>query len=161
MTGRGIVKFIVLNGLYIDFKAVRDEWTEAALPSANTWKQLEELLWIHNTETKMREGGIRALMEAGQSVPNGDHEWQEFTRLYKHQNLLYEIARRDRERRRELERFARDTGCPASQFLKSPVRDIIEGQKSVNGIFIAPSDIDDLGRLMAVMLLFVAAAMMP
>lgn len=36
MTGRGIVKFIVVSGLYIDFKAVRDKWTEAALPSAST-----------------------------------------------------------------------------------------------------------------------------
>jgi hypothetical protein len=81
MTGRGIVKFIVLNGLYIDFETVRDDWAEAALPSANTWQQLENALWTHNTETMMREGEIRALMEAGQSVPNGDHEWEEFTRL--------------------------------------------------------------------------------
>ena len=111
MTGRGIVKFIVVSGLYIDFKTVRDDWTEAALPSANTWQQLEDALWIHNTETKMREGEIRALMEAGQSVPNADHEWEEFTRLYKHQNLLYEIARRDRERRRNYRRLREQDDC--------------------------------------------------
>jgi hypothetical protein len=115
MTGRGIVKFIVLNGLYIDCKAVRDEWTEAALPSANTWKQLEQLLWFHNMGTKKHEEDIRKRMEAAGSAPNGADEWEEFTRLYKHQNLLYGIARRDREGRRNYGRLReQDDRCMAS-----------------------------------------------
>lgn len=114
MTGRGIVKFIVVSGLYIDFETVRNDWTEAALPSANTWQQLEDALWSHNTETKMREGEIRALMEAAESAPNGDHQWEEFTRLYERQDQLYEIKYQRKVQRRELERLGRETGCPAS-----------------------------------------------
>lgn len=115
MTGRGIVRFIVLNGSCIDFKAVRDEWPEAALPSANTWKQLEQLLWFHNMGTKQHEEDIRKRMEAAESAPNGDHEWAEFVRWYEPQHLLYEIARQDRERRRNYRRLReQDDRCTAS-----------------------------------------------
>jgi hypothetical protein len=118
LSGRDIVKFTVLDGLYIDYNRIRGDWTEAALPSAEAWFQLEAHLWHHNTQSKEHRADISNLLKVAGSDPSGCREWEEFDRLYEVQRQLYDARRRrkngERTRERNLGRLEEDIGCTAS-----------------------------------------------